>query len=187
MNSVSTTQTAVCPESARIRRLETARLEQFLFLDLQRARQKDQFRISHTADLCFDFRNGVLANVPTDARTTSREHRLRPAFAVADFSHDRANNILRNALAHDFLLTVCKRGLRFLPISEGLAMPGKFTKQQKQEITREWKKIIKNRSCLQGNARHSRFSLKDLQECVRISVYGTRIFRLGQQMSYGPG
>jgi hypothetical protein len=46
---------------------------------------------------------------------------LCPPPAVADFSDNRADNILRNRFSHVFVLTVRERGLEFLPISEGIA------------------------------------------------------------------
>lgn len=96
-----------------------ARRKQFLLLDLQCPRQKDHFRILHAAELRFDFGNRVFANVPTHVSTTRGQHGLCPALAVANSSHDGTDNVLRNGLAHDFALTVCERGLVFLPISEG--------------------------------------------------------------------
>ena len=93
--------------------------KQFLFLDSQSLRQKDDLGVSHATNLRLDFGNGVFANVPTGTRTTRRQHGLRPALAVTDFSHNGTDNVLRNGFAHDFALTICERALVFLPISEG--------------------------------------------------------------------
>lgn len=99
--------------------LEACR-KQFLLLDPQCLRQKADFSICYATNLRLDFGNGVLADVPADARATRRQHGLRPALAVTDFSHDRTDNVLRSRFfAHDFALTICERGLVFLPISEG--------------------------------------------------------------------
>ena len=94
--------------------------KQVLLSDLQRLRQKDDLCVSHATDLRLDFGNRVFANVPTCARTTRRQHGLCPALAVADFAHNGTDNVLRNGFAHDFALTVCERGLVFIPISEGM-------------------------------------------------------------------
>ena len=97
--------------------------EQCLLIGFQGLRQKNQFHILNTSKLSFDFRNCIFADVPADTRTTSSEHCLRPTLSVTDFSHDRADQILRNDFAHNFALTVMERGLRFLPISEGTVLP----------------------------------------------------------------
>ena len=107
-------QPASCPRTG-----SGAHGKQFLFPDLQCLRQKDDLGVSHATNLRLDFGNSVFANVPTGTRTTRRQHGLRPALAVTDFAHDGTDNVLRNGFAHDFALTVCERGLVFLPISEG--------------------------------------------------------------------
>jgi len=93
--------------------------KQFLFFYPQRLRQKDKFFICHTSNLGLDFGNGILTDVPTDARTARRQHGLRPALTIPDFSDDRANNVLRNGFAHCLSLTVCESEVGFLPLSEG--------------------------------------------------------------------
>jgi hypothetical protein len=82
-------------------------------------RQKNNFSVIHTTNLCFDFGNRVFANVPTGMGAPRSQHGLRPSLSVANFSHDRADNVLNDWFAHNFALTVCELGLVFLPISEG--------------------------------------------------------------------
>ncbi len=105
--------------AARPRPDSGTRGKQFLFPDFQRLRQKDDLGISHATDLRLDFGNYIFANVPTGTRAARRQHGLRPALAVTNFAHDGADNVLRNGFAHDFALTICERGLVFLPFSEG--------------------------------------------------------------------
>ena len=93
--------------------------KQLLFPDLQRLRQKNHLGISHATDLRLDFGNRVFANVPSRPCAARGQHGLGPALAVTDFSHDRTDDILRSGFAHDFPLTLCQRGLVFIPISEG--------------------------------------------------------------------
>lgn len=112
--------------------------KQFLFLDLQRPRQKSDLRVGHAAELSLDFGNRVFTNVPTDLRATRGEHGLRQSPAVADFSHDGTDNVLRNGLAHDFALTVCERGVVFLPISEGMERSANFFRKLCERKSRTW-------------------------------------------------
>lgn len=105
---------ASCPRTG-----SGTRGKQFLLPDLQSLRQKDNLGIRHATDLRLDFGNYVFANVPTGTRATRRQHSLRPALAVTNFAHDGTDNVLRNGFSHDFALTICERGLVFLPISEG--------------------------------------------------------------------
>ena len=96
-----------------------ARREQVLLLHLQCLRQIDHFRVFDAAELGFDFGNRVLSDVPTGVGATRRQHGLRQALAVANFSHDRADDVLRSGFAHSLALTVGDSGLLFLPFSEG--------------------------------------------------------------------
>ena len=121
-----------------------AERKKFVFLHLQRPCQKNYFRIRHATDLRLNFGNRVLANVPSDAGTTRRQHGLSPALAVADFSHDWTDNVLRNRLAHDLLLTVCERGLLFLPFSEGTCNVGKNVKPSSPGLATGGGKILSN-------------------------------------------
>ena len=105
--------------SAHRRTHSGAGRKQFLLFGFQGPRQKNQLPVGDTADLRLNFGNRVFADVPANSCATCGEHGLRPAFAVADFSYDRANNILRNGLAHNFALTLCEGALPFIPISEG--------------------------------------------------------------------
>lgn len=93
--------------------------KQFLHLDLQSIRQENKFFIRHATQLGFYFRDCVFANVPTNPRATRRQHSLGPALAIANFSDNGTDDILRNRFAHSFALTVCDRAVVFLPISEG--------------------------------------------------------------------
>ena len=97
--------------------------EQVLFLDVQCPRQENDFRVRYTTQLGLDFGNCIFADVPASPRTTGGQHGLRPSLAVTNFSHDGTDDILRNGFAHDFALTVCERGLLFIPISEGTDLP----------------------------------------------------------------
>ena len=105
--------------AARPRTGSGTRGKQFLLPDFQHLRQKNDLGVSDATNLRLDFGNGVFANVPTGTRATRRQHGLRPALAVTNFAHNGTDNVLRNGFAHDFALTVCERGLVFLPISEG--------------------------------------------------------------------
>jgi hypothetical protein len=96
--------------------------KQFLFFYSQRLRQKSQFFICHTSNLGLNFGYGILTYVPTDTRTTCRQHGLRPTLPIPNFSDDRADDVLRNRFTHNFLLTVCDNAVVFLPISEGIKM-----------------------------------------------------------------
>jgi hypothetical protein len=97
--------------------------KQFLLLNFQSIRQENEFFIRHATQLSLYFRDGVFANIPTNPRATRRQHSLGPTLAVANFSNNGTDNILRNRFSHSFALTVCERAVVFLPISEGTHMP----------------------------------------------------------------
>jgi hypothetical protein len=92
--------------------------KQFLFLNLQSSCQENELGIRDATNLGFDFGDCIFADVPTGPCATCGEHSLFPTPAVADFSDNRTDNILRNRFAHVFPLTVRERGLEYLPISE---------------------------------------------------------------------
>ena len=100
--------------------------KQVLLFHLQCLCQINHFRIFNAADLGFDFGNRVLPDVPTGVRATRRQHGLRQALAVTNFSHDRADDVLRSGLAHSVALTVGDSALLFLPISEDNACANKW-------------------------------------------------------------
>jgi hypothetical protein len=53
---------------------------------------------------------------------------LRQPLAVANFSHDRADDVLRSGFAHGLPLTVGDNALLFLPLSEESAYGNKSPK-----------------------------------------------------------
>ena len=112
----------------RRQRGSPARREQVLLLHLQCLRQINHFRIFDAADLGFDFGNRVLSDVPTGVGAARRQHGLRQPLAVANFSHDRADDVLRSGFAHGLPLTVGDNALLFLPLSEESAYGNKSPK-----------------------------------------------------------
>jgi len=110
-------RTLLCCERGPLAGLLAGR-KQILLLHLQRLRQIHHFRIFDAANLGFDFGDRVLPDVPTSVRATRRQHGLGQALAVANLSHDRADDVLGSGFAHSLALTVGDRALPFLPISE---------------------------------------------------------------------
>src|SRR6266545_7689904 len=80
--------------------------------------QENNFLVGHTADLRFDFGDRIFADVPARARATRRQHGLRPVPLVADFSHNRPDDVLERCHARWLALTICAGCPVFLPISE---------------------------------------------------------------------
>jgi len=80
-------------------------------------RQKDHLPVGNAPKAALDFGDDALANIPTGAGATGREHGLGPTPLETELSHNRPDHILPRWLAHRGW-TIRKQNRAFLPISE---------------------------------------------------------------------